>query len=139
MLQRLLLAAALVSILAGASAPTPALAVGSDKFYDAVYVTNHTDRCAWITLYTANYSIQMWSIETGGNSHPQVLKPHAYLELTGFRAGEVKLRAEVKSNKDCTGHTVVDTYDERKNPLWLRSQAHFGLYPNGSRYNIWAH
>lgn len=138
MLQRFLFTAAIVSVLAAISTPVPVRAVGSDTFYDAVYVTNHSDRCAWITLYTANYAIQAWSIETGGNTRPQWLRPHAYLALTGFRAGEVKVRAEVKANVDCSGSTVVDTYDEQKHPLWLASKAHFGLYPNGSRFNIWS-
>ncbi|HEY5257069.1 MAG TPA: hypothetical protein VIJ12_01675 [Candidatus Baltobacteraceae bacterium] len=119
----------LVSALLVASIAFP-LAARADL--QEVMIKNHTDKSAWITIYTANNLFESWEItgmafclRPGVWQHVGLAKPKR----------EIKVRAEVKSGPNCTGNNLVDTYDERKGLNQYNITA--GLYPNGSRYNLW--
>jgi hypothetical protein len=136
-LQRLLLAAIVVACVPAAVAPMAARAYPAQHYFDKVFVENLTDKCAWITVYEAS-AFTPWSIvNSNAENRPQWLKPHTTHGFYFYQSAEVKVRAEVKQHADCTGATIIDTYDIRKNPTMANHTLHAGLFPNGNRYNLW--
>jgi hypothetical protein len=110
-----------------------------------VHIENETMYCAWITVYTVANPYEAWVIHRGAYA-PRFLKPREIWtpesDLTAsydrsFGVTEVKIRAEVKKERDCTGPTIADTYDVRK--LGSGPQYHdAALHRNGSgKYNMW--
>jgi hypothetical protein len=93
----LCLSVALLSI----AAPRPAQAEIS-----GIRVQNLTDKCAWITTY-ASESYMPWKIV----GTPQRVKPHSSVGSYFGYHPDVKVRAEVKANPDCSGNNIHDTYD----------------------------
>jgi hypothetical protein len=67
---------------------------------------NSSSNCAWVTLYSSYTMNPTWSIAKG-NHGPRALKPG---ESFGGPVdwGEVKARAEVFGNANCTGGKVAD-------------------------------
>lgn len=136
-LQRIALAAIVIAFAVPVGAPAPAGAYQAQHYFDKVFLTNHTDKCAWITVYTAS-AFTMWAIvNSNEQNRPQWLKPHESKGFYFYESAEVKVRAEVKQNPDCSGPTIIDTYDIRKNPTSAHQTLNAGLYPNGNRYNLW--
>lgn len=139
MFQRIALAAIVIAFATPAIAPVPAGAYQAQHYFDKVLLTNHTNECAWITVYTAS-PFSAWSIvNTNPQNRPQWLKPHEAKGFYFYESAEVKVRAEVKQHPDCSGSTTIDTYDIRKNPTSARQTLSAGLYPNGNRFNLWFH
>ena len=77
----------------------------------AVEVHNTSKSCAWITIY-ASYPGLPWAIVVppvslrAGQSHLFKLGSRYYTD--------VKARAEVKKNADCSGGNIADVQDYRK-------------------------
>lgn len=139
MFQRIALAAIVIAFATPAIAPVPAGAYQAQHYFDKVLLTNHTNECAWITVYTAS-PFSAWSIvNTNPQNRPQWLKPHEAKGFYFYESAEVKVRAEVKQRPDCSGSTTIDTYDIRKNPTSARQTLTAGLYPNANRFNLWFH
>jgi hypothetical protein len=137
MFQRIALAAIVIALTIPASAPMPAGAYQAQHYFDKVYLTNYTGQCAWITVYVAS-AFTPWSIVNSNETNrPQWLKPKESKGFAFYESAEVKVRAEVKQNPDCTGATTIDTYDIRKNPTSAHQALTAGLYPNGNRFNLW--
>jgi len=67
---------------------------------------NESTNCAWVTLYSSYTMNPTWSI-AGGNHRPRLVRPG---ESFGGPVdwGEVKARAEVYGNKECTGGKIAD-------------------------------
>ena len=100
--------AVLIAIAASTSMSTPAAAdIG-------IRIINHTKGCAWITVYTGS-AFTPWSIINGRVYHPQFLKPNGWIDFSGGTGPDVKVRAEFKKNPDCSGPTIADISDYRKN------------------------
>ncbi|HVS46182.1 MAG TPA: hypothetical protein VMS32_05890 [Verrucomicrobiae bacterium] len=137
MFQRIALVAIIIALATPAVAPAPAGAYQAQHYFDKVFLSNHTDRCAWITVYTAS-AFTAWAIvNTNEQNRPQWLKPHESKGFYFYPSAEVKVRAEVTQHPNCTGSTTIDTYDIRKNPTSANQTLNAGLYPNGSRFNLW--
>jgi len=122
------LVAALTSVTAGASAT---------KLLHTVTLTNKTTKCAWITMYQSTNLSMGWHIISSAGSQPQWLRAgqtHVFV----VNAEQVKARAEIKANDDCTGATIVDTYDKRTDIGWNNVpnlNAH--IVPSSNGYNLW--
>lgn len=96
MFQRIALAAIVIAFATPAIAPVPAGAYQAQHYFDKVLLTNHTNECAWITVYTAS-PFSAWSIvNTNPQNRPQWLKPHEAKGFYFYESAEVKVRAEVK-------------------------------------------
>jgi len=82
----------------------------------AIYLTldNNSNSCAWITIYRATFYLP-WSIVGEAEGRPRFVRPHAK-QVFGFVfpqtpvpvPGEMKVRAEVTRNADCSGGTIRD-------------------------------
>src|SRR5665213_1238802 len=115
-LLRVALAAIVVAFAAPVLAPTPAGAYQAQHYFDKVLLTNHTDKCAWITIYTASAFTTWGIVNTNAENRPQWLKPHESKGFYFHQSAEVKVRAEVMQHPDCSGPMTIDTYDIKKNP-----------------------
>ena len=108
-------------IIAASLAPIAAPAAAT-----AVEVHNTSNSCAWITIY-ASYPGLPWAIAAPARA---LRAGQSYLFKIGSRVWtEVKARAEVKQNADCSGNNIADVEDYRK-----------GLSPTGEhtlRVRIW--
>ncbi|HEY5258987.1 MAG TPA: hypothetical protein VIJ12_11485 [Candidatus Baltobacteraceae bacterium] len=139
MFQRIALVAIVIAFAAPAVAPAPAGAYQAQHYFDKVFLTNHTDRCAWITVYTASAFTTWQIVNTNEQNRPQWLKPHESKGFYFYQSAEVKVRAEVTHGPECTGSTAIDTYDIRKNPTSANQTLNAGIFPNGGRFNLWFH
>jgi hypothetical protein len=132
MMKRFLALATLMAVAFVALSPSIARAV-----VNGVTIENHTSKCAWITVYTSDRLDPTWSIFKGRGSEPQFLKPGAKYTFMMVHS-EVKIRAEVKQNADCTGHNIADTYDIRKDYEVGGRFYSAGLFNNNhGGYNLW--
>jgi hypothetical protein len=113
--------------------PTPALAN-----VDTVTIKNESNKCAWVTIYFASFYTPWEIVERPEASKPQFLKPGEEHHFGIGHETEIKIRAEVKANADCTGSTIADTYDIKKDSNGKKSlymNAHLMNTSNG--YNLW--
>jgi len=77
----------------------------------AVEVRNTSNACAWMTIYASHPGLP-WAIAAPAFS---LRAGQSYLvSLTSGRWSEVKARAEVKKNADCSGANIADVEDYRK-------------------------
>lgn len=115
----IVLAAAVVSFSATAMAkPTPKPLKGPLGIN--VRVVNKTHYCAWITIYFARFYTP-WAIAGDPHNRPRFVHPDAFYDFGVVIAdvlpkspGEIKVRAEVKANADCSGRTIRDISAENK-------------------------
>ena len=99
--------AVLIAIAAATSMPAPASADIT------IRIINYTKGCAWITVYTGS-AFTPWSIIQNRVYHPQFLKPNGSIDFPAGTGPDVKVRAEFKKNPDCSGPTIADISDYRK-------------------------
>jgi len=104
-------------------------------YYSDAEVRNNTDICAWITVYTAS-RYTAWKILSQTHNRPRFLKPGANHYFSLERAREVKVRAEFKAHADCTGNTVADTWEVRKEGDLEYGYIHARLERHGNAYRI---
>lgn len=106
---------------------------------NGVTVFNKSDRCAWITIYWApNFYIPYMIANRNDAERPQFVKPGESHKFPTGDVAEMKVRAEVTKNADCSGGTIKDTYDIRKDSnseKSLQLKAHLMNTSNG--YNLW--
>jgi hypothetical protein len=104
---------------------------------DGVTIENHSTRCAWITVYWAEF-YHPFEIVNYSDSKPQFLRPGAKHHFGLAHPAEVKIRAEVTKNADCTGGMIADTYDVRKDSSKASLYLNAGLFNNDrGSYNLW--
>jgi type IV pilus biogenesis protein CpaD/CtpE len=95
-------------VIAASLAPIVASAAATE-----VDVRNTSKSCAWITIYASNPGLP-WVIAApagalrAGQSH--LIK----MAVNTIPWTEVKVRAEVKKNADCSGSNIADVEDYRK-------------------------
>jgi hypothetical protein len=99
-----------------------------------IELKNTSSSCAWVTFYSSYAMNPTWSIATGA-LRPRFLKPG---EALGGPVdwSEVKLRAEVTKNSDCSGGQIADVYDvfkDNRSAIYLKKEAIL-TNPNGHYY-----
>ncbi len=101
-------------------------------------IKNESDKCAWITMYFATMYTPWDIFHHLPEGKPQFLRPgHEHLFAMGA-ASEMKIRAEVTKNADCSGPTIADTYDIRKDSSKTYENYKAHLVNNGrGGYNLW--
>jgi hypothetical protein len=133
-MKRLFTFAALIAVAVSMACTTPA-----NAFTGGVTIKNETTKCAWITMYFASFYTP-WDIAhhlPDKSDAPRWLKPGETSKWPMGAEREMKIRAEVKQNADCTGPTIADTYDIRKDGTDTYVQYQAVLMPNGGSYNLW--
>jgi hypothetical protein len=78
-----------------------------------VMIKNETGHCAWVTVYTA-YGMTRWEIVSGQYGRPRHVMPGVSQQFMFPQEPELKVRAEVARNADCSGGNIADVYDVRK-------------------------
>lgn len=78
-----------------------------------VSIKNDTGHCAWVTVYTA-YGLTRWEIVEDQYGRPRFVKPGANQQFAFPLEPELKVRAEITRNADCSGGNIADVYDIRK-------------------------
>jgi len=107
---------------------------------NGVTIHNHTDKCAWITVYSSEPMQAGWDIVNyGPGNQPQFLRGGNAKTFMLANHAEVKIRAEVMSGPDCGGGKIADTYDIRKDGDSGGKFFEAGLYKTNSPggYNLW--
>jgi len=78
-----------------------------------VSVKNDTQHCAWVTAYTA-YGMTRWEIVSDEHGRPRWVRPGVNQQFMLPQEPELKLRAEMTRNADCSGGVIADVYDVKK-------------------------
>jgi hypothetical protein len=116
----LILAAVFTSFATSAiAAPTPKPVKG--QLSVSVRVTNRTKHCAWVTIYFARFYTP-WTIAHEPYNRPRFVRDDAFFDFRGIlipdvlpaSPGEIKVRAEVMRNADCSGGQIADLSAENK-------------------------
>lgn len=123
------LAAAILSLTAIAiAAPAPKPLKG--PLGVNVHVANHTRNCAWITIYFARFYTP-WAIASDPHNRPRFVHVNAYYDFGVVIAdvlpkspGEIKVRAEVMRNADCSGGRIADISVENKSVFGDQGAGH---------------
>lgn len=113
------LAVAILSLTASAIAePTPKPLKGPLGIN--VRVVNQTHNCAWVTIYFARFYTP-WAIASDPHNRPRFVHVDAYYDfgvvipdVLPKSPGEIKVRAEVMRNSDCSGGRIADISVENK-------------------------
>ena len=132
-MNRLFTIAASIAMVLAMLLPAPALAN-----VDTVTIKNESNKCAWVTIYFASFYTPWEIVNRPEKSKPQFLRPGEEHFFGIGHETEIKIRAEVKANADCTGGTIADTYDIKKDgngKSSLYMKAHLMNTSNG--YNLW--
>jgi hypothetical protein len=133
-MNRLFTIGAAIAIAFSMLSPAPARAN-----IDTVTIKNNSDKCAWVTIYFASFYTPWEIVNRPEASKPQFLRPGQEHFFGIGHETEIKIRAEVTKNADCSGGTIGDTYDVRKDgngkaSLYLKAH----LVNNGrGGYNLW--
>ena len=100
-------------------------------------ITNETDRCAWITVYTSrpgapweSWGVAFW-LKSGAIWNKVI--PFIQPPLVTYPS-EIRVRAEFMTNNACDHPVFVDTYAERKGMWGKNSTAHFTLERRKTKY-----
>jgi hypothetical protein len=135
-MQRFLFAFASAATLAFSVAAPPAQATVS-----YVTVKNTSGSCAWITLYEAAHPLLPWKIVTSRYGRPRFLKPGSSdgFPINAPYPTDVKVRAEVKRDRDCSGHTIADVADYRKDVYAVQAHLSATLSSPQDRYTVAIH
>jgi hypothetical protein len=119
---RCALALGLVLVLAACSSSTGSVpqnagtGVGhpGKQIAETVY-TNHSDRCAWVTVYWA-YGLSPWEIADDADNSPRLVRPNDdwhfrvdYNNPTGQPVKQMKIQSEMFSNATCSGGGPTQT------------------------------
>ena len=103
-------------------------------YIESTGITNKTDKSAWITVYYSSPA-SPWSIYPGT---PHCLKAGESVGWGINKKSEIKIRAEVKANADCSGPNIADTYDVRKTGITSQpSHPTARLQLDGNAYHVW--
>lgn len=76
-------------------------------------VKNDTAHCAWVTVYTA-YGMTRFEIVSDEHGRPRFVRPGIAQQFMLPLEPEMKARAEIMRNPDCSGGTIADVYDVKK-------------------------
>jgi len=82
----------------------------------SVLVRNESDTCAWVTIYNST-AWTPWSIEDSAGGRPRFIHRHDKFYFSyslDYAAEEIKIRAEMTSNADCSGGTRADVSAENR-------------------------
>ena len=99
-----------------------------------VMLKNDTAHCAWVTVYTA-YGLTRWEIVSGAHGRPRHVKAGVSQQFMLPQEPEMKVRAEVLRNADCSGGTIADVYDVKKG-LNVQGWYNAELVKHGDRFWI---
>lgn len=121
LLRFLSLAGALLSLTASAIAgPTPTPKPLKGQLAATIRVVNKTKNCAWITIYFARFYTP-WTIPQDPFNRPRFVHVDAFFDFKLFipdvlpaSPAEVKVRAEVMRNADCSGGQIADLSAENR-------------------------
>ncbi len=97
-------------------------------------VKNDSGHCAWVTAYTA-YGMTRFEIVQDPNGRPRYVKPGVSQQFMLPMEPEMKLRAEITRNADCSGGTIADVYDVKKG-LDVRGWYNANIVKVGDRFWI---
>jgi hypothetical protein len=104
-----------------------AQAQGKSAFEVKVHISNDSNNCAWVTIYSSRPGLG-WGIEralwfrAGENGTYKTAFPNiGIIQLPA----EIKVRAEYVKTRDCHGGVVGDREAVKK-----------GIFPHGSDYSV---
>ncbi len=101
-MKRFLSVVVLAAVALAVVLPAPASAI-----IRGVSFANHTSHCVWMTIYHDDMG---WEIYGDAARRPRHIRSGVTFVIDSTYTQNVKVRAQVERNADCSGGTIDDTY-----------------------------